>query len=263
MNFRFRPKLSYANVVASIALFIALGGSAIAAGLLPRNSVGPKQLRRGAVTTRAIKPGAVVSGKLANRSVIVGKLGPNAVTPGNIGNGAVTTSKIAAAAVIASSIKNGVITTNKLANANVTTAKLADGSVTNAKIGPEVAPLLGTLKTGQTLRGTFDIGGFVKIARSGESFPFPLLNPPAAPNENILAADKSSAACPGLKGGNQQTPEAAPGQLCIYVKASSAEFEGLSFDANSVNRLGFGLNAGFTAAGPNNQVQGFWAVTAP
>jgi hypothetical protein len=260
---RFRPKLTYANVVASIALFIALGGAAVAAGL-PRNSVGPKQLRRGAVTTRAIKPGAVVSGKLANRSVIVGKLGPNAVTPSNIGNGAVSTSKIAAAAVIASSIKNGVITTNKLTNANVTTAKLADGSVTNAKIGPEVAPLLGTLKTGQTLRGTFDVGGFVQEVRSSESFPFPLVNPPAAAGTNVLGpADPPTAACPGLKGGNLQTPEAAPGQLCVYLKVIGGELESFGFDAGTVNRLGFGLNVDFKEAKPVNQVQGFWAVTAP
>ena len=102
------PKLSYSNVIASIALFVALGGAAVAAGL-PRNSVGASQLKRGAVTTAKLRKGAVASGKLAPKSVIAGKLGPNAVLPGNIGNGAVTSAKIAAGAVIASSIKNGVI----------------------------------------------------------------------------------------------------------------------------------------------------------
>lgn len=262
MKSRFRPKLSYANVVASLALFIALGGAAVAAGL-PRNSVGAKQLRRGAVTARAIKTGAVVSGKLANRSVIVGKLGPNAVTPGNIGNGAVTTAKIAAGAVLASSIKNGVITTNKLTNANVTTAKLADGSVTNAKLGPEVAPLLGTLKTGQTLRGSFDVGGDSKTARAGISFPFPLLNSPAAPETNVIGVGgAATTACPGLKGASQQTPEAAAGQLCVYMKTVKGEEAKLAIDEGSVSRLGFGLRGTFKNL-EDNFVQGFWAVTAP
>jgi hypothetical protein len=263
MKSRFRPKLTYANVVASLALFIALGGAAVAAGL-PNNSVGPKQLRRGAVTTRAIKPGAVVSGKLANRSVIVGKLGPNAVTPGNIGNGAVTSSKIAAGAVLASAIKNGVITTNKLANNSVNTSKLADNSVTNAKLGPEVAPLLGTLKSGQTLRGTFELGADTIVGRASVSFPFPLTNPPAAPEANILKAAGTSAACPGLKGGNQQTPEAAPGQLCVYLKTEEGEAATVGFPAKEgVNRLGFGLQAVFAKADVSNRLQGFWAVTAP
>lgn len=263
MKSRFRPKLTYSNVIASLALFIALGGAAVAAGL-PKNSVGQKQIRRGAVTARAIKPGAVVSGKLAPRSVIVGKLGPNAVTPGNIGNGAITSSKIAAGAVLASAIKNGVVTTNKLTNANVTTAKLADASVTNAKLSPDVTPLLGTLKTGQTLRGTFELGADSLVSRQSVSFQFPLVNPPAAPEANILDAAATNAACPGLKGGNLQTPEAAAGQLCVYVKTKEGEAANLGFPAKEgVTRLGFGLQALFAGSSVNNRVQGFWAVTAP
>src|SRR5215218_4255746 len=94
-----RPKLSYANVIATIALFIALGGAAVAAGL-PKNSVGANQLKRGAVTAAKLKKAAVTSGKLAPQSVIPGKLGANAVLPGNIANGAVTSAKIGAGAVI-------------------------------------------------------------------------------------------------------------------------------------------------------------------
>ncbi len=40
MNSRFLPKLSYSNVIATIALFIALGGAAVAAGL-PRTASAP------------------------------------------------------------------------------------------------------------------------------------------------------------------------------------------------------------------------------
>lgn len=46
---RIRSRLSYANVMATIAVFIALGGGAYAVGL-KRNSVGPKQLKPNAVT---------------------------------------------------------------------------------------------------------------------------------------------------------------------------------------------------------------------
>lgn len=40
-----RLKLTYANVIATLALFIALGGGAIAASQLGKNSVGSKQLK--------------------------------------------------------------------------------------------------------------------------------------------------------------------------------------------------------------------------
>jgi hypothetical protein len=54
-KFRIRPRLSYANVTATIALFVALGGSAYAATQLPRNSVGSKQIRRNAVTGAKVR----------------------------------------------------------------------------------------------------------------------------------------------------------------------------------------------------------------
>ena len=237
-----RPQLSYANVIATIALFVALGGAAVAAGL-PKNSVGANQLKRNAVTTAKLKRGAVTAGKIAPKAVVAGKLGANAVLPGNLGNGIITTAKLSDGAVIASKIKNGVVTTNKLNNGAVTTAKLGDGSVTLGKLADGVAPLLGTLKSGQTLRGVFALGGEDKITPDAVSFQFPLLNPPAAPKENVLDAGKTSANCPGITG--TTTPQAAPGQLCVYITSKSAEFEGLEFVDGATNRLGFGLSAGF------------------
>ena len=59
---RLRSKLSYANVMATIAVFIALGGAAYAAGL-PKNSVGSKQIKNNAVTGAKIKKGAVTRGE--------------------------------------------------------------------------------------------------------------------------------------------------------------------------------------------------------
>jgi hypothetical protein len=49
-----RRHLTYANVAATLALFLALGGAAYAATQLPRNSVGTAQLRREAVTAGKI-----------------------------------------------------------------------------------------------------------------------------------------------------------------------------------------------------------------
>jgi hypothetical protein len=48
---RLRGHLTYANVVSTICLFLVLGGgAAVAVTVLPKNSVGTKQLKRGAVT---------------------------------------------------------------------------------------------------------------------------------------------------------------------------------------------------------------------
>jgi hypothetical protein len=50
-----RSGLTYANVMATIAVFLALGGGAYAALKLPKNSVGSKQIKRNAVNSSKVK----------------------------------------------------------------------------------------------------------------------------------------------------------------------------------------------------------------
>lgn len=64
MLHRLLNRLSYANVVATLALFIALGGTSYAALKLPKNSVGSTQ----------IKTGAVHTGEIANRTIRLGDI---------------------------------------------------------------------------------------------------------------------------------------------------------------------------------------------
>jgi hypothetical protein len=67
---RIARHLSYANVTASLALFVALSGISWAAVALPRNSVGTKQLKKNAVTGPKIKGNAVTSAKVRNGSLL-------------------------------------------------------------------------------------------------------------------------------------------------------------------------------------------------
>ena len=163
--------------------------------------------------------------------------------------------------MIARKIKNGVITTNKLNNGAVTTAKLGDDAVTQAKLADDVAPLLGTLKSGQTLRGVFDLGSTAAAAgdtsRQAESFQFPLLGAPAV---TVLDPDETTANCGGLGGGASQTPLATPGNLCVYVTRRVNVDEALTVENST--RLGFGLVAKAKEAG-EYYAYGQWAVTAP
>lgn len=65
-----RRRLTYANVVASLALFVALGGVSYAAVKLPKKSVGPAQLKKNAVTKVALGTDAVTSEKVENGSLL-------------------------------------------------------------------------------------------------------------------------------------------------------------------------------------------------
>lgn len=72
---RKRGRPSPALVVAIIALIAALGGSAVAASrhtvnlVLPKNSVGTRQLKRKAVTTGKLARNAITGAKVANHSL--------------------------------------------------------------------------------------------------------------------------------------------------------------------------------------------------
>ena len=227
---RLRSKLTYANVMATIAIFFVLTGIGFAVAKLPRKSVGNKQLKNNAVTSKKIHKDAVNAPKIKT--------------------GAVGRSEIASGAVSTSEISNQAVTRNKIADSAI--------------------PLLGTLRTGQTLRGSFDIGGGdagagAQTTRDGESFQFPLNNAPTA-NTVIDASVVSptfTSNCTGLSGGNQQTPSAAAGQLCVYITFKSANFTSLAVDAGALTRLGFGLTADFSSGALSSQVIGQWAVTAP
>ncbi len=85
-----RPRLTYANVVSTLALFLVLsGGAAYAAGKIRSGDIAAGAVRTSDVYKRAITSGklalgAVHSNQIANASVGAKQLGPAAVTPGNL-----------------------------------------------------------------------------------------------------------------------------------------------------------------------------------
>ena len=80
-----RPKFTYADVMATVAVFIALGGSAYAFHL-GKNSVGSKQLKKSAVTTAKIKNAAVTGAKVKRGTLTGSQI--NASTLGTVPNAA-------------------------------------------------------------------------------------------------------------------------------------------------------------------------------
>jgi hypothetical protein len=73
---RLKSKITYANVVASLALFVALGGLSYAAITLPKNSVGSKQIKANAVTSAKVKQGTLQQGDFAPGVLQAGGAGP-------------------------------------------------------------------------------------------------------------------------------------------------------------------------------------------
>ena len=83
-------RLSYANVIASLALFIALGGTGVAALTLDRDSVGAPQIRSDAVRSPEIARDAVRSPEISSGAVRSSEIRDASIRAADISTGART-----------------------------------------------------------------------------------------------------------------------------------------------------------------------------
>jgi hypothetical protein len=88
-------KLTYANVVATLALFLAVSGGAVwAASQLGKNAVKSKNIARNAVKSVDIATSAVKTRNLAANAVKSAKIAANGVTNSDLAKEAVTRAKL-------------------------------------------------------------------------------------------------------------------------------------------------------------------------
>src|SRR6187200_3208544 len=71
-----RSRLTFANVVSCIALFVALGSGAYAATQLPKNSVGSKQIKKNAVNSAKVKDRSLKAVDFKEGQLPAGPRGP-------------------------------------------------------------------------------------------------------------------------------------------------------------------------------------------
>lgn len=130
-----KKHLSFANVVACVALFVALGSGAYAAtAMLPNKSIKTKHLAQGVMTTTKLRNGAVTAAKIRNGAVIASKIGAGAVGSTQLADGGVRSIDLGGGVVTTNKLKDGAVTSAKLGVDSVTAGKIADGAVTAAKL---------------------------------------------------------------------------------------------------------------------------------
>jgi hypothetical protein len=100
-----RKRLTYANVMSSIAVFLILGGATAFAA----KKVGSSEIMGNSITTGKLKKEAVTSAKLKKASVDASKLADGAVTSSKLADGAVTTSKIVNDAVTGDKVNESTL----------------------------------------------------------------------------------------------------------------------------------------------------------
>lgn len=239
-----RIHLSYANVVSTLCLFLLLGGVAYAAVQLPKNSVGAKQLKRNAVTGPKIKDGAISAAKLQKSTL--GELRGPAGPQG------------------------------------------VPGPVGQAGPPGPSGPAGGALPSGVTLRGSLRLangtGSTVNnlFATTAISFGGYILR--ERPVINLVLPSFAKIPAPAACPGTASVPEAAPGNLCIYLVTISPSSGGsvvisdpgtdtpqLQFNVDTkaitlagdgrAGRVGFGISHSVSVTS-GILTTGTWAVTS-
>jgi hypothetical protein len=121
---RLQQRLTYGNITATIALFIALGGTSYAAIQIPRNSVGSSQLRAGSVGSSEVKNRSLrtIDLSVAARNFLRGQRGPAGPPgpPGAAGTGAPGTAGASGALGLTYVTAAGVVPAGEVTSATAT-----------------------------------------------------------------------------------------------------------------------------------------------
>lgn len=220
---RIRGKITYANVMATLAVFLVLGGGAYAATSLPKNSVGTKQLKKNAVTGVKIKKGTITGAKI--------KLSSLGTVP------SATSAKSATTATSAGDASNlGGVAASRY---------VRPGSV---------------LASGDTVTGVFAASGPGGIASAAINFVPKLPAPVFSDHAEVLATGATSVNCPAPR---RAVPGYFCVYTTFANSISFQAFAGTYPSAGSQVVEPEGAVLLWNVSGVGGNVRGTWAYTAP
>lgn len=240
-----RPRLTYANVVATSALFAALGGVSYAATSLPKNSVGTDQIQAEAVRTGKLAEDAVTVSRLSQgvreRIAATGATPTTTSTPGSVKHAETAdTATTAGTATSADTAKD----------AEALGGQPADHYLTADSV----------LQSGQT-----EAGDYIAAAGNGQAGTVLVQFWPHLPEslqeghiKVIPEGGGPTTECPG-------PGEAAASYMCVYQSFN----EGMSFES-FISTMPDSIYAGplsgvmtWRSNQFNGLLRGTWAYTAP
>jgi hypothetical protein len=122
---RLRPRLTFANVMSCVALFVALGGTSYAA-----LTIGSGQIKNHSIQGVDVAQNSITGENIKQRSLKEGDIGSGQVDARIIKNGAIEEQKIALGAVGSGAIKDHSIEAQKVALGSLTADLIKKQSLT-------------------------------------------------------------------------------------------------------------------------------------
>jgi hypothetical protein len=131
-----RSHLSFANSISLIALFVALGGTSLAAVTLSKNSVGAKQIKKNAVRASEIKSGAVGASEIRSNAVASGDIADNGVGGSDLSDNSVGAGELSDNSVGGGELADNSVGTGEITNDSLTATDIV-GSSLDSEVGPD------------------------------------------------------------------------------------------------------------------------------
>jgi hypothetical protein len=223
-----RRKLTYANVMSSIAVFLVVGGaSAFAASQFGKNSVGTRQLKRNAVTTVKLKRNAVTGTKIRAGSITTSKIKNHSVTAAKLKAGV-----IAAPQLGANSVGNSQTQLVKVFKAGAQPAAASEAAAPKVELGT-VGPFHFYGKCFQTEKAVVE-STYVEITSgsatlgsgNGKKETNVYLTPGMAEEQRALATSSAEANAIGQASGVSFEAAATDGTIVTGIASGGAAKKG-------------------------------------
>jgi hypothetical protein len=235
-------RLNHTTVIAYLALFVALGGSAYAAGLITGDDIA-----KNAIAKKHIKADAVRSGKVKDRSLLAEDFKAGQLPAG--ATGPQGPQGLAGA-------KGDKGDAGDAGAAGAAGAKGDKGDKGDEGENGEDLTHTSTLPSGQTLTGIYSINNGGTFDGAAIEFR-PQLAPGTSITPHYIGTADANCSGPG---------QAAPGHLCVYQdSASSVTFNGFADPRGSGGTAvdEWGTIVYLFTPDPSSFSNGSWAVTAP
>jgi hypothetical protein len=213
-----RKRLTYANVMSTIAVFLVLcGATAVAASKLGKHTVGTKQLKANSVSAAKLKKGAVTEKKVRDDAITTAKIRDGAVTGAKVQ--AATLGTVPSAATFSGYSRRGIVRVPA-------SPTVGNSSVLTLAASPEV-PLVST-------------GPFTVYAKCFES--------PETTNGTVFVRTSEDGAI--LDAGNTELA----GETTFLNRNTPEEVRDVAFESASANRGHYSGQERFAAMAPGGTV---------
>lgn len=160
---RIRTKLTFANVVSMIALWVALSSSVAYAA----NTIFSEDIVNGEVKTADIHGNAVTNGKLAGNSVTGAKVANGTLTASDLAANSVANGKIQPNSVTSSKVKDDTLTNGGLAAVDLAASSVGSSEIAANAVGQSEIATDGVGAT-EIANNTIDAGEVVDFGLTNQ-----------------------------------------------------------------------------------------------